>query len=175
MKLTNTLRDAFIRAVMNDVPEIDYDDQIRTHLLEEAVAKLPTPLQDVWRKNSDLRPYFNTVYIRRYTGSHYIGVHAPYAEEPDEPFDSQKLKELCAKAQTQHKLREDLRTRLRACAYGATTRAALAKMLPEFEKYLPADEAAACRTLPAVANVVADFVRAGWPKNEVQHAADHAK
>lgn len=175
MKLTNTLRDAFIRAVMNDVPEIDYDSQVETMILEEAVARLPPSLEAIWRKSPDLHAYFNTTYISRYVGDRYIGVHAPCTEEPDDSLDSQELRELCVKAQAQRKLREDLRTRLRACAYGAATRAALAKMLPEFEKYLPTDEAAACRTLPAVANVVADFVRAGWPKSEVQHAADHAK
>ena len=51
-------------------------------------------------------------------------------------------------------------------ALGASTRKGLADALPEFEKYLPADEPAAVRSLPVVANVVADFVKAGWPKGK---------
>lgn len=46
-----------------------------------------------------------------------------------------------------------------------TTRKQAAEVLPEFEKYLPEDEPKALRTLPALANVAADFVKAGWPKN----------
>jgi hypothetical protein len=40
--------------------------------------------------------------------------------------------------------------------------------LPEFEKYLPEDEAQAVRALPVVTNVVADFVKAGWPTKKAQ-------
>jgi hypothetical protein len=47
-----------------------------------------------------------------------------------------------------------------------STRKALVDLLPEFEKYLPADEAKAIASLPAVANVLSDFVKAGWPKNQ---------
>ena len=39
-------------------------------------------------------------------------------------------------------------------------------MLPEFEKYLPADEQKALRSVPVVANLVADFTKAGWPKDK---------
>ena len=58
-----------------------------------------------------------------------------------------------------------LREKLHGCAYAVTTRKALVDLLPEFEKYLPADDASVCRTLPVVQNVVSDFVKAGWPKD----------
>ena len=48
------------------------------------------------------------------------------------------------------------------------TRAALAAALPEFEKYLPADEPKALRSLPSMANVASEFVKAGWPKKSVK-------
>ena len=35
---------------------------------------------------------------------------------------------------------------------------------PEFEKYLPS-EAQPTKNLPALANVVADLSKLGWPKN----------
>jgi hypothetical protein len=62
--------------------------------------------------------------------------------------------------------RKELRSKLQATADAVTTRKALIDLLPEFEKYLPADEAKAVATLPAVANVLSDFVKAGWPKNQ---------
>lgn len=60
--------------------------------------------------------------------------------------------------------RNDLRLKLEGCAAACTTLKLLKDMLPEFVKYMPADEPAACKTLPVVQNVVSDFVKAGWPK-----------
>jgi hypothetical protein len=71
--------------------------------------------------------------------------------------------ELKIKRSLQEKARADLRSKLKSVAYSVSTRKALVAALPEFEKYLPADEAKAVRTLPVVQNVVADFVKAGWP------------
>lgn len=62
--------------------------------------------------------------------------------------------------------RHQLQQNLLAVADSCTTRKALVAALPEFEKYLPADEQAACKTLPAIANVLSDFVKAGWPKDQ---------
>ena len=73
---------------------------------------------------------------------------------------------LKAEMDASNKARKALAEKLRAVAYSVTTRKALAAALPEFEKYLPPDDAAAIRTLPVVANVVADFVKAGWPKGK---------
>jgi hypothetical protein len=73
---------------------------------------------------------------------------------------------LAEKASADKAARAVLSQRLRAVAYSVSTRKALAEALPEFAKYLPADEAEAMRTVPVIANVVADFVRAGWPKDK---------
>jgi hypothetical protein len=53
---------------------------------------------------------------------------------------------------------------LKSVAYACTTRKQLEEALPEFSNYLPEEEAKAARDLPVVVNVVADFVKAGWPK-----------
>ena len=66
----------------------------------------------------------------------------------------------------QEGIRASLKSQLKSAAHSVTTRKALAALLPEFEKYLPADEAAACKTLPVVQNIVADFAKAGWPKGK---------
>lgn len=34
------------------------------------------------------------------------------------------------------------------------------------DSLMPEDEQQACKTLPAIANVVSDFVAAGWPKQQ---------
>jgi len=71
---------------------------------------------------------------------------------------------LANKSAEQERQRVALRDKLKRAAASFTTRKQLAEAMPEFEKYLPADEAAAIRSLPAVTNVVGDFQRAGWPK-----------
>ena len=48
MKLTNYMRDAFVRAVMDDVPEVDYKQQIRDTALKAAVEAMPAKLRAVW-------------------------------------------------------------------------------------------------------------------------------
>jgi hypothetical protein len=65
---------------------------------------------------------------------------------------------------------DSLEYRLKAVAEGASTRKALVAALPEFEKYLPSEVEAPVRSLPAIANVVAEFTKAGWPKGEKKNA-----
>jgi hypothetical protein len=38
--------------------------------------------------------------------------------------------------------------------------------LPEFEKYFPAEDAPISKNLPALANMVADLTKLGWPKGK---------
>jgi Tfp pilus assembly protein PilO len=77
----------------------------------------------------------------------------------------EKLSALAAAKATQTSDRNTLSSKLQAAANSVATRKALVALLPEFEKYLPADKEAACKNLPAVANLLADFSKAGWPKS----------
>ena len=164
MKLTNYMRDAFVRAVMDDVPEVDYKQQIRDTALKAAVEAMPAMLRAVW-DDPVLRESFNTSYTRM---TDCVYERMPEYRGIEEALKAQTdvLEALHAKHHTQENQRYELRTKVKAVAYSAKTRKQLAEMLPEFEKYLPADEAAAIRTLPVVANVVAELVAAGWPKEQ---------
>lgn len=160
MRLTNTLRDAFVRAAMQDVPSVDYQEQMQKLITDDAVAQLPPKVRAIYQ-DPNLRHFVNTTYAYRY-GS----VSIPCSSDGYKPTDatSAAYKKLDEAKDAQSARRNELERKLKSCALACSTRKALADMLPEFEKYLPADEAAACRTLPVVANVVSDFVRAGWPK-----------
>lgn len=171
MKLTNTIRDAFVRAAIQDVPQIDYDEQISKLALSAVEELLPPVILKIW-KDPKLRHWL--VQGHRYI--HGVGVNVPtgecggrYGSLRDFPNISStlasELDALSAKNDEQKKLISDLRSKLHAAAYSCTTRKALVELLPEFEKYLPADEVKAKREmLPAVANILADFTKAGWPK-----------
>jgi hypothetical protein len=169
MKLTNYMRDAFIRRVMNDVPQIDYDERIRALTLKIALALAPPAVRKLWA-DPEQRRWLNTSSV--FVGSRSVMIPTPEAYDARETHKEAvkadgALKDLCAVEASQAEQRKTLETKLRSVAYSVTTRKALADALPEFVKYLPPDEAAAIRTLPVVANVVADFIKAGWPKDKV--------
>lgn len=170
MRLTNMIRDAFIRAAMHDVPTVDYKEEIRQKVQADAIDKLPPKVRTVYN-DKGLRHFINTASL--YVGGEYVNVPCGdrYAPSPEFAGEMQKIQKL---SDGQFERHNELRSKLRGCAYACSTRKALLDMLPEFEKYMPADEIAACRTLPVVANVVSDFVKAGWPngtsKSKVQSA-----
>lgn len=160
MKLTTAIREAFVRAVMQDVPFTDYKEEIRVFVQAMAATKLPPKIKEIY-DDLQLRGYLNTE--RVYIGGGYIQYYGTedLVLSPDLQEVVNKLEVLKDEQDAKH---HALRTKLTAVSRSAKTRQQLINMLPEFEKYLPADEAAADRTVPCVANVVSEFMQAGWPK-----------
>jgi hypothetical protein len=167
MRLTNTIRQAFVNAAMNDVPKVDYEAQA-TKLAKEALdASFPVSVQKLI-KDPVAEAYINREYHRmpmRFSNfNHYAMRSGNETIKNEMPKVWAKIEALHSQNEVQLGRMKDLRLKLEACANAATTRKQLVEMLPEFEKYLPEDEAKANRQLPVVANVVSDFVKAGWPK-----------
>lgn len=162
MKLTTHIRNAFVSAVMNDVPKIDYQEQAEKLVQKEARAAFPPKLRGVF-DDAELRCYLRTdkcISLTRGLQSRYFT--APH----DYKISEELLKKLIGMgelAAAQDATRKALETKLSAAAASVTTRKALAELLPEFAKYLPV-EAEVTKNLPAVQNIVADFSKAGWPK-----------
>jgi hypothetical protein len=162
MRLTKTIREAFVRAAMDDVPKVDYQAQIHKLIQDDAISKLPPKIKAI-ALDKDLRHFVRTEthYIEGFHISNARVMHPEYSRSPN--VDEQ-VKALLVEYEDQRQRMKALKTKLTATAEAVTTRKALVELLPEFEKYLPADEAKALATLPAVANVLSDFVKAGWPK-----------
>lgn len=162
MKLTNMIRDAFVNAAMQDVPKVDYDEQAQKIGLQDALSQMPPELVGHYEKHKN---WFN--HTRKWVDGAVIvrvptmGDHFEFTAKGKKQIDA-----LVADARTQRDTHDKLRSRLRGIAYGVTTRKALAEALPEFEKYLPAEEPRATRNLPAIANLVSEFTKAGWPKSK---------
>jgi uncharacterized protein (DUF2342 family) len=162
MRLTNYIRDAFVTAAMQDVPKVDYESQIRQAYVDAYVAAMPPDVAKTYKKNPE---WFNHSY------KHVQGVNTSFRvpspeNAPYTALDSQRVAAinlLAEKAKTQRTTRNELAERLKGIAYGATTRKALLDALPEFEKYLPEDTPKGSRSVPAIANLVSDFTKAGWP------------
>lgn len=167
MKLTKYIRDAFVRAAMNDVPVVDYYAQAQTIAQADALEQMPDKIKAI-HADPAVQGYLNKHIVRLTSnwgwGSNQAAVYA-MSDFKLSPAAIKKIEALVAAKAAQDASRDNLQTKLRGAAYAVTTRKALVNMLPEFENYLPADEAAACKTLPAVANLFSDFVKAGWPKN----------
>lgn len=160
MRLTNTIRDAFIRAVMQNVPSIDYDAQVTKLVQDDIRMQLPAKIREI-ADDADLRHYLNRETIYTASGLSNVTVYCNGTAKLSDAAKAE-MAALTLKLRAQSSTRDNLKSRLRACAYGVSTRKALAEMLPEFERYLPAGEPAAMRSLPVVANVVNEFKAAGW-------------
>ena len=164
MKLTNMIRDAFVRAAMDDVPSVDFEEQYRKLMTDDAVSQLPPAVRKLW-DNKATRDYVHLTQVgyRYCSFSAYVPGMRDYKPSAEAAEKGQALK---AQQEAQEATRRQLRENLKSAAYSVSTRKALVDMLPEFEKYLPADEAAANRSVPVIANLVADFSKAGWPKGK---------
>lgn len=159
MKLTNNLRDAFVRAAMADVPKVDYTEKARdlvNKLNKEYQIKAKIDKVDIMRLTSSYLSVTNqSFYVRGLTD-------IEYSELKTNP----ELKKLNDLHEAQRKAHRELEVKLAGAIAGCTTRKQAVDALPEFDKYLPEDTVAAMRSLPAIANVVTDFVKAGWPKTQ---------
>lgn len=160
MRLTNTIRDAFIRAVMQNVPSVDYDAQVTKLVQADIRAQLPAKVREI-ADDPELRHYLNRETIFTTSGFNNVTVYSNGSARLTDAAKAE-INALTLKHRAQSSTRDSLKSRLHACAYGVSTRKALAEMLPEFERYLPADEPAAMRSLPVVANVINEFKAAGW-------------
>lgn len=169
MRLTNLIRDSFIAAAMQDVPKVDYEKQIVALYQRAMLDAMPPELVGLYEKHKN---WFNHQY------KHVHGVNTSFRvvhpEHENVPLNSEQTKELGVLLEAhkqQRQTRNDLQSKLHSVAYGVTTRKALAEALPEFEKYLPKEEDKPSRSLPAIANLVADFTKAGWPQQQTTVSA----
>lgn len=175
MKLTNYIRDAFIDAALADVPKgCDHEDQIRKIAAADLISQAPAAIQKAWKDPNLIG------YIRRRSDS-FGDVQVAYPSETDgwssggkrqlTADAKMKVDKLAAEMVADFALRKDLRQKLKGAAYACSSSKQLRELLPEFSKYLPAEEEKTCRTLPAVANIMADFTKAGWPKGQKKKTA----
>lgn len=168
MRLTNMDRDAFIQAVLNDVPFVDYQEQARIALQKKAVELLPPKLRALYK---ELGHWFKTDSIwslpNPLKSVHVVSLDDTETRkqmEADADF-WQSIKQMASNMSAQERQRSELTSKIRGCIYACTTAKQAHERMPEFAKYLPPDDDTPSRTLPVVANVVADLVAAGWPKD----------
>lgn len=156
MKLTYYDRQAFVRAVMNDVPKITKED-VLPKLQAELLKAMSPEARKLYRKSpkalrSDYDHYLTTAreFVRYVVG------------------DAQNVREILQPYKDAVDARDEIENRLQATIKSCSTLKQAKERLPEFEKYLPTERGTTDVTgLPAISNLVADLTKLGWPKDEV--------
>jgi len=163
MRLTKFDKEAFVRAVLDDVPQIDYNEQARKVAMADVIARLPQKIQDIWKDNN-LRGFISCQRWLNMPGRLH-GLTTPYADGEQAPETEAQLKELAGLYDAQCDSLRKLETNLEGAIGACSTLKKAKEVLPEFEKYLPADrDGTGVSGLPAIANLVSDLMQAGWPK-----------
>lgn len=153
MKLTKYEKEAIIRAIMQDVPRTP-DNVLKAEIQAALVKGMSAPIQKLYKTHPNA---LRVEHISSWdSGMGYridlIAGDANVAKTM-EPFAARK------------KVFDAAHTKLSTIVNGCTTLAQLKKLLPEFVSYFPT-EAEPTKNLPALANMVADLAKLGWPKGK---------
>ena len=170
MKLTKQDRELFVDAVLEDVPETDYNKLAAALVRDTLLAIAPKAVKELYKTHPSWLDGFS---IRTPDGLASIYTKLRVPEDGSDAFASQyphlweQMTQWGVEAKAQRESRKALRIKLNAMIAGHTTLKSATDALPEFAKYLPWDrDVVKDRSMPAVANVVADLMNAGWPKEE---------
>jgi hypothetical protein len=157
MKIDKYVRQSIVKAIMADVPKPDKAK--RREDLQAAIVKAMSPaVRKVFKESPGAlkNHYFgDLIYDDKRWDSRELVVGDVSAEKLDELSKPYKDEDEAISA---------ARCKLQGAIEGCTTRKALMTRLPEFEKYYPAEEAPMSKSVPALANVMADLSKLGWPK-----------
>jgi hypothetical protein len=157
VRIDKYARASIVKAIMADVPKPDKAK--RRADLQAAIVKAMSPaVRKVFRESPGALKahYFGDLV---YDNTRYDSRELVVGDVTKE-----KLDELTAPYKAEDEAIHAVRCKLQGAIEGCTTRKSLMTRLPEFEKYYPAEEAPMSKNLPALANVMADLSKLGWPK-----------
>lgn len=161
MNLTKSDREAFVRAVMDDVPMVDYDEQAGKLLTAAAIELMPEPVRVAYQTHPG---WFARKYIYTLAGLQGQAIPLENTRSLEKHAVWKEVEKLGEQADVQAKAREAMRRKLTATIEACRTLKQAQRMLPEFEKYLPKERGVTGTTTLPVANLVADLTALGWPK-----------
>ena len=158
MRLDKYAKSSIIRAIMDDVPAPDKAK--RRVDLQAAVVKVMSPeVRKVYNKTPGaLRTYHVGDTI-------YDGYGWNTRDIIAGDVTDKAIEEILKPYKAEDAARCDTKRKLQGIVEGCSTLKQLQTLLPEFKQYMPT-EAAPTKNLPAVANVVADLSKLGWPKGK---------
>ena len=168
-RLTKTLREVFVRAVMDDVPQPD-EDQCSKEFQELVNKEMPPEVLAAFLKYPDwLNPESHCVTWGRAANERSVWLRYKWFSSSQDDF-STEMKEYIEKLADIVENRNKLRAKIKGVAESCTTIAHLKIALPELEKYMPEDTPAPTKQLPVMANLMADVIALGWPGGKIVNA-----
>lgn len=156
MRLNKWDKTSIVRAIMADVPMPDKNKR-RTELQAEIVKAMSPECRKVYKS----MPYALRTHNVGELIYNDINYNSRYIVLGD--VKEEKLKELCAKYEEQDHAIRKAKNAIKSAIEACSTFKQLNERFPEFKKYFPTEEKPAAN-LPALANVVADLSKLGWPK-----------
>lgn len=165
MRLTKYDREAFIKAVMDDVPSTNYNEIAEKEIRHAFYRAAPVAAQGL---------YDDPILRRKYLSTHFVALPGVLQNFSAYLYDEAalnamrpRLRELDGLATGQKEARAQLEGQVTAAINACTTLKMALERLPEFEKYLPADrDGKTNRSMPVIANLIAGLTEAGWPKDK---------
>lgn len=155
MRLSKIQKQAIVRAVMQDMPPIDTTK--RANDIKEAIVKAMSPeVRKLYKTKPQALRATSVEYadpFSRWSGKCVVG-----------DVTDEQIKEIVAPYKKQEDEYHKARNRLECAFEGITTLKQAEATFPEFKKYYPTEEQPT-KNLPALANVVADLSKLGWPKD----------
>lgn len=166
MRLNKYHKDAFVEAVLQDLPATDYDEIAQKLVRDAIVERMPAKVRAVY-DDKDVRHWLRNEWMSM-PGSlqnFYCVTGSNNGEVPGEL--KERLLELSQLKREQTSKKNAFGHKIRAAIDSCQTRKQALELLPEFEKYLPKDTTSTgVSNLPAICNLVAELVQAGWPKDK---------
>ena len=149
MKLTKYHKEAIVSSILNDLPSPD-EKQLQADIQAAFVAAMSAEAQALYATSH------NALAAQHFYG-HDTGL------KYGEAFivGDANVKEALKPFSSAQEARDGIRRNLKAAIGGMNTRKQFINAFPEFSHYAP-PEPGPTANLPALANIVADLVKAGW-------------
>lgn len=151
MKLTKYEKEAIIRSIMQDVPT-----KLDNVLKAEMQAAFVAGMSDVIKKLYKTHP-------KALKTESVSGWDSGLSYRTEFIVGDADVNKAMIPFKAQKEAKDSAQSKLSAAINGCSTLAQLKKLLPEFISYFPS-ETEPTKNLPAVANMVADLSKLGWPK-----------
>lgn len=170
MKLTNAMRDTFVRHVMQDVPEIDYQAELQKVAEAHVCEKLPKEITKIF-KNASLKGFIaiSNMSFRSQSGRYLsanIPIYSDYSSVKSDLLLLPEFADLLTKHDKQTETRISLKYKVEQSIQSVSTVKQALELMPAFAKYLPKQGETISKLTPAViANLAADLSASGWPKD----------
>lgn len=156
MNLDRNMKQAIVKAIMAEVPRIDYEGQIRDMLLTNRLPKLTPELRAIWN-DPPLRGYLKEGWCEV---THTL---QPFWDVPVSQIIQAEIEVLAARSEEQSTARYQMERKLTNMFSKVRTSQQFERQFPEFTAYLPTKEASTT-SFPLVANIIAELTQLGWPQ-----------